>query len=266
VDDEVRRRLDEAGYDRPGFAAGYDRHRPRPPAPLLVLLPALAGVVRPRLVVDLGSGTGLSTRFWAGAADEIVGVDASEAMRAVAEEATEAANVRYLAASAYDTGLPDGCADVVTAAQSLQWLRPERAFPEIARILRRGGVFCAYNYVVLQTPEWEPALAFDALQARKRELRAQLGLDREPRFTAELSVLEESGVFRATREILLHSCEPGDGERLVGFALSEGSMRTLLDAGVDEEQVGLDRLREAAAALAEPVPWWLGYRVWLGLR
>ncbi len=43
-------------------------------------------------------------------------------------------------------------------------------------------------------------------------------------------------------------------------------MRTLLEAGVSEEDVGLDRLRAAADAMQEPVPWFIGYRAWLGLR
>ena len=42
-------------------------------------------LTRPRLVVDLGSGTGLSTRVWADRADEVVGVEASPEMREQAE-------------------------------------------------------------------------------------------------------------------------------------------------------------------------------------
>ena len=66
--------------------------------------------------------------------------------------------------------------------------------------------------------------------------------------------------------MLLHSVEEGDGDRLIGFALSEGSMRTLLDAGASESDVGLDRLRHVAAAMPEVVPWWIGYRAWIGLQ
>ena len=43
-------------------------------------------------------------------------------------------------------------------------------------------------------------------------------------------------------------------------------MSTLLEAGATEEDVGLDRLRATAARMPEPVPWWISYRVWLGLR
>ena len=265
--DELRRRLEQSGYGRPGFAERYDAFRPRPPAALLALLPPLAGVERPRLVVDLGSGTGLSTRFWAETADEVVGVEPNPAMRRRAEEATHAANVRYLDASAYETGLPEACADLVTAAQSLQWMEPDPAFGEIARILRRGGVFCAYEYFALQTPLWEPEVAYDALRARTRQLRAERGLDRTRRtWPVSRERLEESGVFRFVREVAAHGVEEGDGERLVGFALSEGNLSTLLEAGATEEETGLDGLRRAAASVVDPVTWWIGYRVWLGLR
>jgi hypothetical protein len=42
-------------------------------------------------------------------------------------------------------------------------------------------------------------------------------------------------------------------------------MRTLLDAGTTEEEVGLDRLRAVASTIREPIPWWIGYRAWIGL-
>jgi SAM-dependent methyltransferase len=266
MDEELRARLERSGYDRPEFAAEFDRYRPRPPSVLLELLPRLAGTARPKLVVDLGSGTGLSARPWAAVADEVVGVEPNEAMRTFAEQATVEPNVRYLGRSSYDTGLAAASADLVTAAQSLQWMRPNDVFPEIARILREGGFFCAYNYTVFQSPSWEAATAFDFVQERKRGLRIRLGLDTTAPPQPSVAWLKESGVFREARELLLHSVEEGDGQRLVGFALSEGSTRTLLEAGTSETEVGLDRLRTAAAAILEPVPWWIGYRAWIGLR
>jgi SAM-dependent methyltransferase len=264
VDEELRERLGAAAYRRTDFAADYDRYRPRPPVALLELLPALAGG-RPRLVVDLGSGTGLSTRFWANAADEVVGVELSDAMRELAEQATEAPNLRYVGGSAYETGLPDACADLVTAAQSLQWMELDRVVPEIARILRPGGVFCAYNYFRLQTPDWDSTMAFDRYHGPLSELVRQRGHER-PELPSEPKELDTAGHFRVVRDTVLHSVEEGDGERLLGFALSEGNVRLLLEQGVSEEQVGLDRLRATCAELRRPVPWWVGYRVWLCLK
>ena len=101
---------------------------------------------RPRLVVDLGSGTGLSTKAWAERADEVVGVEASPEMRVQAEQATAADNVRFVQAYAQATGLPAGGADIVTCSQAFHWMEPEPTLAEAARLLRPGGVFAASDY------------------------------------------------------------------------------------------------------------------------
>src|SRR5439155_1377999 len=108
-----------------------------------------ARVERPRLVVDLGCGTGLSTRAWSGIAERVAGIEPNSAMLAVAEQAP---GVEYREAFAQETGFPNGVADVVTASQSLHWMEPAPTFAEAARILRPGGVFAAYDY------DWRPAV------------------------------------------------------------------------------------------------------------
>jgi SAM-dependent methyltransferase len=267
--EEVRRGVDASGYSEPGFAERYDHYRPRPPAVLLEWLPRLAGVPRPSLVVDLGSGTGLSTRAWADAADRVVGVEPNDAMRGLAERISDASNVDYVVGSSYATSVPDAAADIVTCSQSLQWMDPEPTFREAGRILRSGGVFCAYQYESLQTPLWEPEAAWFELLERKGRLRRELGLDEgKRRWHVSLERLVEAGCFSDCRELRLHSVEEGNAERLVGFALSEGSLTTLLAAGVSEQDVVLDHLREAAERTigARPVPWLIGYRALIGRR
>ena len=78
-----------------GFADLYDAHRPAPPARLGGVLAAYAGVDRPE-VVDLGSGTGLSSRWAAVWASQVVGVEPNPDMRAQAES-RPLPNVRYVA-------------------------------------------------------------------------------------------------------------------------------------------------------------------------
>ena len=43
-------------------------------------------------------------------------------------------------------------------------------------------------------------------------------------------------------------------------------MTTLLEVGASAEDIGLDRLQIAAATMPQPLPWWISYRVWVGLR
>ena len=128
---------------------------------------------RPRLVVDLGSGTGLSTRVWADRADEVVGVEASPEMREQAEAATAAENVRFVQAYAQATGLPDGEADIVTCSQAFHWMEPEPTLAEAARILRPGGVFAAYDY------DWPP-IVHREVEAAFEELLGRVGPARAP--------------------------------------------------------------------------------------
>ena len=261
------RLLRGSGYGRTGFAAGYDAHRPIPPKALLDVLCLEAQVERPKLVVDLGSGTGLSTRAWAERADEVVGVEATPEMRAQAETMTSAPNVRYIHAYAQDTGLAAGKADVVTCSQSFHWMAPEPTLAEAARVLRPGGVFAAYDYDWPPVVHWEVEAAFEEMIRRLGRLRAGMA---NPRYGKDrhLDRIRASGNFRYAREVLLHSRERGTAERIVGMAFSLGPLTVLLNEGVSEDEVGLARLREASArALGDhEVQMFLCYRARLGVR
>src|SRR5438874_9007237 len=112
-----------------GYADCYDAHRPKPPPPILDLLTQVAGIARPKLVIDLGSGTGLSTRLWIGRADRIIGIEPNPHMRRAAEQAGGA--VEYLDATSTRTTLEGACADIVTCSQSLHWMEPRSTFAEV---------------------------------------------------------------------------------------------------------------------------------------
>ena len=134
-----------------GFADLYDRVRPTPPSTIAEAITAYVGG-RPAFVVDLGSGTGLSTRWAARWAYEVVGVEPSHDMRVRAAHVTSEPHVRYLSGWSDDTGLPDACADVVLAVQALHWMEPFGTFAEVARLLRPGGVFAAIDC------DWPPTI------------------------------------------------------------------------------------------------------------
>jgi SAM-dependent methyltransferase len=257
------------------FPETYDRYRPRPPVELVDLLSLLSQSTRPRLVVDLGSGTGLSTRVWHGRADRVIGVEPNPDMRRVAERAATAlqppALLEYRAGLSTDTGLPDACADVVTCSQSFHWMEPVGTLAEVARILRSGGVFAAYDYDWPPTIQWQVEVAFRSLHRRLKELEAAHGIREElsnwPK-QQHLERMRASGHFRFVNEIFLHHVEHGDTERLLGLAMSHASAAVLRARGVDDATIGLDQLAATAREILGDaiVPWYYGYRIRIGIK
>ena len=257
-----------------GFADVYDAYRPRPPLAVLDTLTQLAQAPQPALVVDLGSGTGLSTALWADRAAQVVGIEPSADMRRQAETRTAAlpdAQVRFQEGYGYATGLPDRCADIVTCSQSLHWMEPESTFAEIARILRPGGIFAAYDCDWPPTFSWQVEQAYSACHAQAHAAEQAHQLSREVRSWDKgrhLERIRASERFRFTKEIVLHHVEQGGVERLIGLMRSQGGIATLLKNGVGEDEIGLTTLRDAAvAALGDAiVPWYFSYRVRMGVK
>ncbi len=91
------------------------------------------------LLVDVGCGTGISTRQFAAHGVDTIGVEPNDAMRARAEAEPESATTRYVKGTAEATGLPDGCATAVLAAQAFHWFDAPAALREFHRLLRPGG-------------------------------------------------------------------------------------------------------------------------------
>jgi SAM-dependent methyltransferase len=253
------------------LAEVYDTYRPQPPGELASVLARYACVERPALVVDLGSATGLSTRFWQTRADRVIGIEPNDDMRAKAVLQTEASNVSYVRGYSHATGLDDGCADIVTCAQSLHWMAPEPTFLEIARLLRTGGVFAAYDN------DWPPTMNAEAENAflQFRATAERIGRTRNL-FSGvikwnkdeHLERMRESGFFRYAREFVLHHVESGDAERLVGLALSQGDVSTVLRSGITEAELGVDdfRARARQAFGDKSGAWYFGYRVRIGTK
>jgi SAM-dependent methyltransferase len=254
-----------------GIAETYDRFRPTPPIAVVDLLTQLAGGRRPSLVVDLGSGTGLSTRLWAGAADRVVGIEPNPEMRREAAERTPPGAIEYRAGWSTATGLDDGCADVVTASQSLHWMEPEPTFAEVARILRPGGVFAAVDCDWPPAVHWEAERAYAACMELAVARESALGLREDVRQwekSGHLARMKASGRFRHVSEVTLHGVESGDAARFVGLALSQARVHRPLAHGATEDEIGLAALRDAARRTIgdEPRTWWFSYRVRVGVR
>jgi ubiquinone/menaquinone biosynthesis C-methylase UbiE len=189
----------------------YERYRPGYPAALVDWLTALAGVGPGERVVDLGSGTGISTRLFAARGFDVVGVEPNDAMRARAE-ATGGAGVSYVRGEAQATGLPGACTKLAFAAQAFHWFDIPLTMRELARILQPGGRAAAFWNERAQTPFLD---AYDALlRTYSAEYRAIRSVD------ATLAKLRAWPDARDLRETELANAQVLDRDGLFGRAYS----------------------------------------------
>jgi SAM-dependent methyltransferase len=125
-----------------GLAGLYARHRPGYPAQAVALIMDCCGLGGADLLVDVGCGTGISTRLFAARGVRVLGIEPNDDMRALAEAAAPPPGgpaLEYRPGRAEATGLPDGVAAAVLAAQSFHWFDAPAALREFHRILRPGG-------------------------------------------------------------------------------------------------------------------------------
>jgi ubiquinone/menaquinone biosynthesis C-methylase UbiE len=258
-----------------GEASAYDRARPTPPPALLDVLTQLSHTPHPDLVVDLGSGTGLSTAIWGERAGQVIGIEPNADMRAQALRKLQhhpyAARITYREGVADQTGLPDGCADIVTCAQSLHWMEPTPTLAEIARILRPGGLFAAYDYDWPPALDWEVERVYQQVDERFDELFQERGLAQSlQRWSKEMHLarMRDSGHFRYTREVFLHHIEHGDATRFMEMVLTNAFGHQFKLKTITEQEVGFERLTHAVSQHigSEPIPWYFSYRVRIGVK
>lgn len=233
-----------------GFADLYDAQRPQPPAELGTLLARYSGMTgadRPS-VVDLGSGTGLSSRWAAGWAASVIGVEPNDDMRAHAV-GQPVAGVRYQAGTSDNTGLPSASADVVLAVQAMHWMDPVATHTEVARLLRPGGVFAVID------ADWPPVVGVAAAErawvdAETRiEARADVtsGVQKWAK-SEHLARMVDSGQYDFVRELVFHEESVGGAERFTALLRSQGGYQDLHKRGVMDTDLGVDTFERTVRA------------------
>lgn len=231
----------------------YARFRPEYPDALCAFLARLAPARK--LAVDVGCGTGQLCVQLARAFDAVVGIDPSQDQ---ITNAAAAARVRYLCAPAEKLPLPDGCAQLVTAAQAAHWFDLPLFYAEARRIGVRGGALALISYGVL--------VLDDAL----RERFARFYYDEIGAFWPPERKLVDTGYagidfpFAPMETPALDIRKDWDLEQLLGYISTWSAVRRAREAGREEI---LKNFADDLAALwgapahTRPVAWPINMRV-----
>ncbi len=155
-------------------AAAYDRGRPSYPEAAVRW--CLAENIR--RVVDLGAGTGKLTQVLVRLGLDVVAVEPLNGMRAQLSE--NLPEIEVLEGTGEQIPLSDASVDAVLCAQAWHWVDPDRAAPEVARVLRPGGrLALLWNIRDADASGWSSALndllaRWDGLSATDDAVRVGL--------------------------------------------------------------------------------------------
>ncbi|WP_066366250.1 class I SAM-dependent methyltransferase [Herbidospora mongoliensis] len=134
-------------FDAPRVAEAYDAARPEYPAALYDALSELSGTALDgALVVDVGAGTGISSRGLMERGARVVAADLAGHMLAYFSGASVLADGNVLP-------FRDGSADLVTYAQAWHWLDPKSSIDEAMRVARHA-VAGWWNSVDTAKADW----------------------------------------------------------------------------------------------------------------
>lgn len=195
-------------------------------------------------VVDLAAGTGrLTMALLAAGVGQVAAVEPDPGMRAEFAARVGGSGVTLHDGTAEAIPLPDASVDAVVAGSAFHWFDPERALPEIARVLRPGGWLTALWTHPDEQVDWVRAYrgAGRAELATPADVRAAAA-DPDPRADRHRDV-PPSSLFTATeRRDSVHT-EPTDRSTLV------------TGIGTYSEMLVADPVRRAAtlAAVADAV-------------
>jgi SAM-dependent methyltransferase len=144
---------DEAPTARPALAFGsvaeaYDRGRPGYPREAALWLTG----DQPLSVLELGAGTGRLTEELLALGHDVHATDPDPRM--LERLTAKFPEIRVSQTSAEEIPAADGSFDVVVAADCYEWFDHERALPEIARVLKRGGALALVRNVRDERIPW----------------------------------------------------------------------------------------------------------------
>ncbi len=188
-------------------AEAYDRGRPGYPADAVRWLVGREAAS----ILEIGAGTGKLTAELLAQGHDVLATDPDEQMLAILDARVPEA--RTAVAPAEDLPVEDRSVDVVIAAQAFHWFDHAVALPEIARVLKPGGVL---------------ALVWNQRDERIPWVR-RLGdlIGTQEQLTDPTEVLAGSGLFDPPEAETFAMWQDINRDSLVDLVLSRSNVSTL---------------------------------------
>lgn len=232
-------------YDQTDMPENYERGRSPPAGVLDMWMVRIAQALEGckfENVVDLGCGTG---RFTARLADlfgaNVLGVDPSEKMLAVARGKPPRRDVEFVNGSAEQIPCADDSVDLIFMSMAFHHFRSrEDAMRAFRRVLRQGGLICVRNSTR------DRGSPYERFFPNYREV-----LDRWPS-AAEIAAAFDDGGFEMRRHDVVDHMMARDLNELADKA-SYRADSTLLRLSDDDFERGLAAIRDAARMDGDPV-------------
>ncbi len=213
-------------------------------------------------VVDLAAGTGKLTRLLVPSGATVLAVEPVASMRQ--QLAVMVPGALPIAGTAEAIPVRSGSLDAVTVAQAFHWFQPERALPELHRVLRpQGRLGLIWNRADTSV-DWVARLSALSLPRRPtsgrtiaRKFRKRLARRlRAPAATGpgdaggwlarSGAALESSAMFGPPETRMFRHSEDTDGERLVDWVRSFSKFSSL---GSAEQRQVVHQIQELTAGL-----------------
>jgi prepilin-type processing-associated H-X9-DG protein len=220
-----------------GISELYKNCRPVHPDIIVKTLLIYLGKM-PDVVIDIGSGTGLSTQLWSNVSKEVIGIEPNKDMRQEAIKHNKNSNVSFVDGLSNNTGISDDYADIVTVAQAFHWFDIDSTLDEVYRILKPNGVFAVYDCELLPSFDWKSESAYIEVRKKCDKIcasapRPSIKNDR----SSYIKRFNEFGKFQFVKEVVCHNVEKCDVDRMKGIIYSQGVIKLALKL---DEQISID--------------------------
>ncbi len=190
-------------------AEAYAAHRPGYPTEGVEWLVGTS----PGRILELGAGTGKLTQALIALDHDVVATDPSVDM--LTELRRSAPQAHRSVGSAEHIALPSSSVDAVVAGQSFHWFDLDHALPEIARVLRPGGVLAlAWNVGDQKVPWVGKVFSLIGL--------SDSDVGKDP--------IADSDLFAPSEQRIIRHWQKLDREGLIGFCASQSMFATKSEA------------------------------------